>query len=215
MAKTRSQYVCQRCGKITAAFVGKCPQCSEFGTMVEQIVREDLSSNKGRAPSSLMHSSQPARLKELQGTQKKRLSIDNAEFSRVIGGGFVRGSLLLLGGDPGIGKSTLLLDIAACFAEQHGRVLYVSGEESAFQIKMRADRLGITAEELLLVTETELEIIIEHVATTEPGLVIVDSIQTTYTDQLTSSAGSISQVKECAARLQELAKNSTTTYVND
>ncbi len=155
----------------------------------------------------MIQASQPKRLDKLATSEGKRLKVDNEELSRVLGGGFVPGSLLLISGSPGIGKSTLLLEIAGLYAQNHGRVLYVSGEESAIQIKMRADRMDIGPEDLYLVTETGYEIILHHVDEVKPDLLIIDSIQTTFTDELTSSAGSVSQVKECAARFQELAKN--------
>ena len=213
MAKTHSQFTCQRCGRITAAFVGKCPQCGEFGSMVEQVIRDISVSDQRWKHSGLVQRNQPVKLSDLTSSSKDRLTIDITEFSRVIGGGFVGGSLLLMGGDPGIGKSTLLLVVAARFSMAHGRVLYVSGEESARQIKMRADRLGTKADNLYLVTETNLELILEHVADIKPKLVVVDSIQTTFTDNLSSSAGTISQVKECAARFQEFAKNQSVTII--
>jgi DNA repair protein RadA/Sms len=131
-----------------------------------------------------------------------------AEFNRVLGGGIVPGSIILVGGEPGIGKSTLLLQVAALSAAQHGRSLYISGEESVRQIKMRADRMKVSAKELFLVTETNLDVMTHHITEVKPRMVIIDSIQTTYTGDLNSSAGSVSQVRECAARFQELAKNS-------
>ena len=161
----------------------------------------------------MIQASQPKRLNELTTSEGRRIKIENEELSRVLGGGFVPGSLLLIAGSPGIGKSTLLLDIAGLYAQNHGRVLYVSGEESALQIKMRADRMQIDAEDLYLVTETGYEIILQHVDDVKPELLIIDSIQTTFSDELTSSAGSVSQVKECAAHFQELAKNQTIIIV--
>lgn len=152
--------------------------------------------------------SAPQRLAEVPATDDARLPIPVEEFSRVLGGGIVPGSIVLVGGDPGIGKTTLLTQIAALFAQTMGRVLYVSGEESVRQIKMRADRLSLAADELFLVTETNLETIMEHVAAIQPMLLIVDSIQTTYSEDKPSSAGTVTQVRECAARLQILAKTS-------
>lgn len=155
--------------------------------------------------------SQPTRLRDVAADGFERLSLPVAEFTRVLGGGMVPGSLVLVGGDPGIGKSTLLLEVATMVANQHGRALYVSGEESTRQIKMRADRLGVDAEDLFLVTETNLMAILDHVREMQPVLLIVDSIQTTFSDELRSSAGSVSQVRECASRFQELAKESGVT----
>ena len=150
----------------------------------------------------------PQRLKDVSVAQEPRWPVPVAEFSRVLGGGIVPGSIILIGGEPGIGKSTLLTQIAAVMAQTSGRVLYVSGEESVHQIKMRTERLGIQADELFLVTETSLETILEHVQTVQPQILIVDSIQTTFTDDKPSSAGTVTQVRECAARLQMLAKTS-------
>ena len=210
MAKEKSQFVCQSCGRITPAYMGKCPRCGEFGTMVEEIVQvEKSTSAKKRARATF--ASQPQRLAEITSDSISRLPIRIAEFSRVLGGGIVPGSLVLVGGDPGIGKSTLLLQVATLVANQHGSTLYVSGEESSRQIKMRADRLGVVAHDLYLVTETSLSAILQHIEDTAPIMVIIDSIQTTFTDNLNSSAGSVSQVRECASRLQELAKNSGVT----
>lgn len=150
--------------------------------------------------------SAPERLSDVSTEQAPRMPVPMEEFSRVLGGGIVPGSILLVGGEPGIGKSTLLLQVSILLAQTVGRVLYVSGEESARQIKMRAERLGLVADDLFLVTETSLETIMEHVQTIQPALLIVDSIQTTYSDDKPSSAGTVSQVRECAARLQMLAK---------
>ena len=207
MAKKRTQFVCQSCGRITPAYMGKCPKCGEFGTMVEQVlVSETAVSSKGHR--GLGARSQPVRLAEISADSFSRLALPLAEFARVLGGGIVPGSLVLVGGDPGIGKSTLLLDVAALIAGLHGPTLYISGEESAQQIKMRANRLGVNAEDLFLVTETNLTVMLGHIEEVKPKLVIVDSIQTTYTEDLTSAAGSVSQIRQCASRFQDLAKNS-------
>jgi DNA repair protein RadA/Sms len=179
--------------------------------MKEQVLSEPDKPSKRRRPAGEL--SQPTRLTEVTADGVDRLSLPLAEFSRVLGGGMVPGSLVLVGGDPGIGKSTLLLEVAAMVADQHGSTLYVSGEESARQIKMRADRLGLHAHDLFLVTETSLEAILEHVTTIKPHLLIVDSIQTTYTEESRSAAGSVSQVRQCASRFQELAKEAGVTVI--
>jgi len=202
--------------------LGRCPSCGEYGTMVEEIVQEEAPIGSS-AVRGLGGRSQPQRLSEISGQAEDRLALPIAEFARVLGGGVVPGSIVLVGGDPGIGKSTLVLqmtlEMAAEFSRTgypSGTVLYVSGEESERQVKMRASRLtsapangrGIKApENLLLVTETNLDIILEHVATVKPGLLVIDSIQTVYLPELSSSAGSVSQVRECASRLRELAKS--------
>ncbi len=194
--------------------MGRCPSCGSFGTMVEQVVAAPAGTGKA-AVRGLTGRSKPRRLEEIGGNSEERLILPMEEFARVLGGGIVHGSIVLVGGDPGIGKSTLMLQVAVEMARQT-RVLYVSGEESERQVKMRAMRL-LGAEngreerlpaELLLVTETNLEIILEHIASVQPGMVVVDSIQTVYIPEMESTAGSISQVRESASRLRELAKSS-------
>ena len=214
MAKKQSQYVCNSCGRITPVFMGKCPKCGQFGTMEEEmLVSEGTTVAKNRRAHTYTQD-QPQRLADITSDGVERLPLAITEFSRVLGGGLVPGSLVLLGGEPGIGKSTLLLDVAALVANQHGLALYVSGEESARQIKMRADRMDIQADDLFLVTETNLSVILTHVEKLKPAMLIVDSIQTTYDDALTSTAGSVSQVRECASRFQELAKlNGVTVFL--
>jgi DNA repair protein RadA/Sms len=172
--------------------------------MTEEVLEQEKS--KGSSGASISPESKPVRLPDIRSSNVDRMALPLTEFSRVLGGGIVPGSLILLGGDPGIGKSTLLLDVAALVAQNHGRTLYVSGEESAHQIKMRADRMGVKANDLFLVTETSLETILFHIEQNDPKLVIVDSIQTTNTADLKSAAGSVSQIRECASRFQDLAK---------
>ena len=172
--------------------------------MVEQRVETEPSAGGRRVPGAAV--SRPVRLREVEADGLDRLALPVAEFSRVLGGGLVPGSLILVGGDPGIGKSTLLLEIAGQVAGLHGPVLYISGEESARQIRMRADRLKLDVEDLFLVTETSLHAMLDHIASVRPIMVIVDSIQTTHDENMTSSAGSVSQVRESAARFQDVAK---------
>jgi len=189
--------------------MGRCPQCGEFNTYVEVTEKGDLAANaskKSATRASLAIHSEPQRYTEISTEQDERWEVRNQEFARVLGGGWVPSSMILVGGDPGIGKSTLLLQVAAEFAEDAGRVLYVSGEESLRQIKMRGDRLGINSEELFMLTETSLEAILDHVEDIGPHLLIIDSIQTTYTSQKDATPGSVSQVRECALILQTLAK---------
>ena len=210
--KTHTRYVCQQCGRVSAGFMGKCPQCGSFNSMVEEIVAEATTGLK-TAPRGLSGRSTPRRLSEVSGEAEDRIPVPLGEFARVLGGGLVPGSIVLVGGDPGIGKSTLMLQMALAMASRQ-RVLYVSGEESERQIKMRAARLTSSEAkfpaELFLVTETSLDTIFEHVAAVKPDLVIVDSIQTVYIPEMDSAAGSVSQVRESAARLRELAKSSGT-----
>ncbi len=202
MAKARTQFVCQHCGSTSPKWMGRCPECGEWNTMVETIVE-----SKERSPLSYtLPRSKPQRLSEVTTDGLQRVQLPMPEFSRVLGGGIVPGSLVLIGGDPGIGKSTLLLQVSALLTETLGKVLYVSGEESVHQIKMRAQRLGIATDELYLLAETNLNMILEHIEGLAPEAVVIDSIQTVYLDELESTAGSISQVRECASRLMQLAK---------
>jgi DNA repair protein RadA/Sms len=210
MAKARSQYACQNCGKVTPRYFGRCPQCGEFNTMVEEII-ESVKPNAAKgmaAQRSALPSTTPQRLADVRMENLTRRQIGSAEFDRVLGGGVVPGSITLIGGDPGVGKSTIVLQSSAALANTAGRVLYVSGEESTHQIKMRADRMGLAAAELYLLTETNLSDILEHVHRLEPALLVIDSIQTIYSEESESSPGSVSQVRECASRLQMLAKTS-------
>ncbi len=208
MPKTRSKFVCQNCGYTAAKGFGRCPNCGQFNTMVEEVVEvAKAGAGAARRPSAAMRSV-PQRLSDVSGEVGDRLPVPVEEFNRVLGGGIVQGSIILLGGEPGVGKSTLLTQISAILAQTIGRVLYVSGEESAWQIKMRADRLSIQSDELYLLTETNLTTILEHVQELKPTILIVDSIQTTYTDEHESSPGSVTQVRECGSRLQHLAKSS-------
>jgi len=222
MPKMQSRFVCQECGRATLRLMGKCPQCGTFNSMVEEIVVEAPKAG-ARRPLGLGQST-PRRLAEIESGTEDRWPLPIEEFSRVLGGGVVPGSLVLVGGDPGIGKSTLLLEVATLMAATHGPVLYVSGEESERQIKMRAVRLyeegaersadeaggaePVFPEDLFLVTETNLETILAHIGQIKPRLVVIDSIQTTYLGDISSAAGSVSQIRECAQRLQALAKTS-------
>jgi len=213
MAKSHSRFVCQQCGRAAASYMGKCPQCGAFDSMVEEIVEEQTPARS--AVRGLSGRSAPRRLGEIDGDAEQRLPLPMTEFARVLGGGIVPGSIVLVGGDPGIGKSTLLLQMAMDLAAAQP-VLYVSGEESERQIKMRALRLlpekgGKLPEDLFLVTETNLELILEHVRQVKPSVLVVDSIQTVYLQALDSSAGSVSQVRECASQLRELAKSAGVT----
>ena len=222
MPKTRSQYVCQQCGRVSPRQMGRCPGCGEWNSMVEEVVASPGSPSKIHASRALGPLSSPRRITEIGGEMDERLPVSIAEFSRVLGGGVVPGSIVLVGGDPGIGKSTLLLQVSMDLARD-GPVLYVSGEESERQIKMRAQRLvghsngggdrGMPAkpslpDDLYLVTETSLPLILEHVYALKPGVLVVDSIQTAYLPELESASGSVTQVRETASRLRELAKSS-------
>ena len=210
MAKLHTQYVCQECGRTSIRPLGRCPSCGGWDTMVEEVIM----SPKEKQTKTLfsLTKSKPIKLNEITGESEERWPLDMNEFARVLGGGIVPGSIVLLGGDPGIGKSTLMLQVATEIAS-NSPVLYASGEESARQIKMRAQRLSvpkkkdISGQNLYLVTETNLDAILSHIEQVKPVLLIIDSIQTIYLDSLSSSSGSVSQVRECASRLRELAKS--------
>ncbi len=203
MAKTKRAFFCRACGNESPKWLGKCPACGEWNTYVEEVIQKE----SGAASSQLVRPArtQPQKVSEIIQSNVKRIDLGNSEVNRVLGGGLVKGSLVLLGGEPGIGKSTLSLQIA--LADNGLKTLYVSGEESAQQIKMRAERLGVGNEECLIYPETLLENIIAQADETQPDLIIIDSIQTIYTDLLDSTPGSVSQVRECAATLLKYAKS--------
>ncbi|HKA62722.1 MAG TPA: DNA repair protein RadA [Methylomirabilota bacterium] len=204
MARERSVYRCQECG-LAAPKPGTCPDCARVGTYV-QLVEERAAPPRGSARPG-MTSTRPELLGDIRvDGDGHRTSSGMAELDRVLGGGVVTGSLVLIGGDPGIGKSTLLLQVSGALARRAGPVLYVSGEESAGQVKLRADRLGAPPSGLYFVAETDLQAVEAHVATLQPRVLIVDSIQTVYMPGLESAPGSVSQVRECGARLMALAK---------
>jgi DNA repair protein RadA/Sms len=212
MSKSHSRYVCQQCGRVSASYMGKCPQCGAFNSMVEEVVQDEPTAKNKAAVRGLSGRSTPRPIGQISGETEERVPLPIGEFARVLGGGIVPGSIVLVGGDPGVGKSTLMLQMALEMTSKQ-RILYISGEESERQIKMRAARLVGNSprplpDSLLLVTETNLETILEHVREAQPDLLIVDSIQTVYLAQLDSSAGSVSQVRECASQLRELAKTS-------
>jgi DNA repair protein RadA/Sms len=221
MPKTQTRYVCQQCGRVAASYMGRCPQCGSYNSMVEELIHDEPAAKRS-VVRGLSGRSAPRRLDQIgeggarNGYGGDRLPLPISEFARVLGGGIVPGSIVLVGGDPGIGKSTLMLQMAMGMAASQ-RVLYVSGEESERQIKMRALRLvggerqPSLPENLFLVTETNLETVLNHVGEVKPSLLIVDSIQTVYLSELDSSAGSVSQVRECASQLRELAKSSGVT----
>lgn len=211
MAKTITRFVCQSCGRAAAKPLGRCPSCGEWNTYVEEVI-ESAPSRRSAVTNGAKSAPRP--LPEVEGgADEDRLPLSIHEFARVLGGGIVPGSLVLIGGDPGIGKSTLLLQTAVELAPI-GPVLYVSGEESPSQIKMRADRLasdqpinGLT-DSLFIVTETNLESILRHVESIKPRVLIIDSIQTVYDPAIDNSTGSVTQLRECADRFRNLAKSS-------
>src|SRR4051794_23845255 len=197
MAKTKSSFACQSCGAVYTRWQGRCEACTEWNSIVEELV----DSGVGAGPKSAIAGGRPVELVPLSGETESaaRIVTGLAELDRVTGGGFVMGSAVLVGGDPGIGKSTLLLQAAAALAEQGKRVVYVSGEEAVAQVRLRAQRLGLGEANVLLAAETNVEIIL---ATLEngpaPDLVIIDSIQTLWTDRVDSAPGTVTQVRTSA-----------------
>lgn len=205
MAKTKSVYICSECGFESAKWYGKCPECGEWNTMSEELAT--VSSAKGSGLKKSVSSIQKVmRLNEITGDIEKRISTGIKEFDRVLGGGIVIGSLVLISGDPGIGKSTILLQICEHLGKNK-YVLYVSGEESANQIKLRANRLGVFTENLAILAQTDVATIVETIRTEKPDIVIIDSIQTMTYDECSSSAGSVTQVRECTNIFMHTAKS--------
>ncbi|ROS81967.1 DNA repair protein RadA [Muribaculaceae bacterium Isolate-036 (Harlan)] len=202
-AKTKSVYFCSDCGYESPKWLGKCPGCGEWNTFVE----EKVSAKPGKsARKGLVRSSTPVRLSEIEVKEEMRVKMPSSELNRVLGGGLVAGSLTLIGGEPGIGKSTLLLQ--NILSIRNRRILYVSGEESASQLKLRSDRLGKISEDTFILCETNLDNIFTQIENVSPSLIVVDSIQTICSSEIESAAGSVSQVRECAASLLRYAKES-------
>jgi DNA repair protein RadA/Sms len=209
MAKTRSIYVCQNCGNESVKWLGRCPSCGEWNTYVEERISKDTSSRPGLVDVS--RHAVPKPLKEIESSNERRIDTAIGELNRILGGGIVPGSLILLGGEPGIGKSTLALQLA--LGLKHLKVLYISGEESARQVKLRADRINPTNQDCLILNETLLDNILTQAQNEKPDLIVIDSIQTLYTDTIESSPGSVSQVRETAASLLRYAKTTGTPII--
>jgi DNA repair protein RadA/Sms len=206
MAGTKVAFFCTNCGYESPKWVGKCPACNEWNTLVEELVKKGNSTSNNISPTiSSKEKSKPKPITEVESGITQRIDMGDGELNRVLGGGLVFGSIVLVGGQPGIGKSTLMLQLAL---RAPGTVLYVSGEESEEQIKMRADRLGRVTDRCYLYTDISVTNIIEEAKKLKPGLMIVDSIQTIYSPFIDSAPGSISQVRECTAELQRFAKES-------
>ena len=209
MAKTKSVFVCSSCGYESAKWLGKCPGCNEWNSFYEEkLAKDNLKSSSEKRKSVI-----PQSLNSVESKQSVRISTGIGELNRVLGGGLVEGSLVLLGGEPGIGKSTLILQICDK-VKVDGKVLYISGEESAEQIKIRADRLKIKSDNIMFLSETDIDLIEDTINTMKPKLVIIDSIQTMYSDEITSAPGSVSQVREITARIMKMCKaNGVTTII--
>lgn len=210
MPKTKTAFFCQNCGTNYPKWVGQCPSCKQWNTLVEEILQKQPTKTwKTNTPAST-RANKPLAISEIDHNPELRLNTQNQEFNRVLGGGLVPGSLTLLGGEPGIGKSTLLLQIALKLPYT---TLYVSGEESQKQIKMRANRIQPTANTCYILTETKTQNILHQVATLSPDVLIIDSIQTLHTDRIDSAAGSISQIRQCTAELIQFAKETNTPII--
>lgn len=208
MAKTKTVYICSHCGADSPKWLGKCPNCGEWNTYVEEVVAKEVPSAKRPVPSGLSERGQarPVLLRDITAEKEDRLNMKDQELNRVLGGGLVKGSLVLIGGEPGIGKSTLVLQTILKLHDL--KVLYVSGEESYRQLKMRADRLAPDSQNCLILCETNLEQIFVQAQNVQPDLLIIDSIQTIFTELVESSPGSVSQVRECSAAILKYTKES-------
>ncbi|MDE6395300.1 MAG: DNA repair protein RadA, partial [Duncaniella sp.] len=209
MKGLKSVWFCNNCGAESAKWVGRCPSCGEWNTMVEEKVKEKKGRSTGLTDRNDI--STPVPVSAIETADEPRIKMPSEELNRVLGGGLVPGSIILIGGEPGIGKSTLVLQNILSIKSR--TILYVSGEESARQIKMRADRIGRPSDNVFIVCETSLQNIEEHIRKIQPGLLIVDSIQTVASDDLESVAGSVSQVRECASRLLKYAKESSVPVI--
>lgn len=206
MAKSKSHFVCQSCGYTTAKWLGRCPECGGWDTFAEEV--ETTTKIKSYLPENTVKV-KPRMISSISGSAVQRMATGIREFDRVLGGGLVPGSLVLLGGTPGIGKSTILLDAGLRFSRQGIKVLYVSGEESEEQTAMRAARLGGSKDTLLIMTATDLDAVLLQAKEAAPAILIIDSIQTMYNPELPTAAGSVGQVRECTAKLLQFAKSTS------
>jgi DNA repair protein RadA/Sms len=207
--KLKTSFFCQNCGAQSAKWIGKCPACGEWNSYVEEIISKDETpQGQWKIAGNIGRKSAPRRLQEIDFESQPRIQTGDAELDRVLGGGIVPGSLVLIGGEPGIGKSTLMLQIALMLRQ--AKVLYVSGEESESQIKMRAERMSFASENCYVLAETNTQIIFQHIEALQPDILIIDSIQTLHSQYVESAAGSVSQVRECTAELMKFAKETGT-----
>lgn len=206
MGKRKTIFMCQECGYESAKWMGKCPGCGQWNTMVEEMEKKEMKRGRAFIHSESRFSPKPTPIVAIDSVKEARMETKFDELNRVLGGGIVRGSLVLIGGDPGIGKSTLLLQVSSQLADKGLSVLYISGEESLRQTKLRADRLKIHSENLLVYAETDLEEITRTIENEKPHFVVIDSIQTIFHPEITSAPGSVSQVRECTGELMRIAK---------
>ncbi len=211
MAKAHTVFFCQNCGAQSPKWIGRCPSCSEWNTYVEELIKKETSRESSMGEIKSAKKNVPMPIEKISKGKEERVDTGTNELNRVLGGGLVPGSLVLIGGEPGIGKSTLMLQVALRFEKR--KILYVTGEESDQQIKMRADRIGSGNPDILILTETNTQNIFKFLEQLEPDVLVIDSIQTLYTDRIDSSPGSISQIRECAAELQRYAKLTNTPVI--
>ena len=208
MAKIKNKFVCQQCGYETARYMGKCPECGSWNSFIEEV-----STTESTVLSKFDNTPPPVLIKDVTVGEEIRVSTNISEFDRVLGGGLIQGSLVLLAGDPGIGKSTLLLQTGGELSAKGKKILYISAEESSSQVKLRADRLKINTDNLYIYPQTNFELIKKHILDQNPDLVIVDSIQAIYSENIQSSSGSVSQIRECCNELMQIAKQENITIL--
>lgn len=211
MAKLKSKWICSECGYETAGYLGKCPECGSWGTLVEEVQFSAKLPNA--SANEFINTEKPKLLKEIEVDENVRVSTNISEFDRILGGGFVQGSLVLLAGDPGIGKSTITLQTCGELCRNNKKVLYISAEESANQLKLRADRLQINSDNLYIYPQTNMENIKTQIEEIMPDFVVVDSIQAIYSNNVSSTAGSVSQIRECCNMLMHIAKSKNITTI--
>ena len=208
MAKVKTKWICQNCGYETPKYIGKCPDCGSWGTLVEEV---EVKTNNQQPV--IVDDSPVCLINEIEITENIRIQSGFEEFDRVLGGGLVQGSLVLLAGDPGIGKSTLILQTAGNICKRGKKLLYVCAEESGSQVKLRAQRLNVNTDNLYVYSQTNLEAVINQIDSIKPEILVIDSIQSIYTSNITSSSGSVSQIRECTNALMDVAKNKNITVV--
>lgn len=211
MAKVKTKWICQNCGYETAGYLGKCPECGNWGTFTEEVQTDIKPLNI--TPQGILNNTKPELLSDIHIGEEVRVSTNIKEFDRILGGGLVQGSLVLIAGDPGIGKSTILLQTSGQLCSNGKKVLYVSAEESASQLKLRAERLEINSDKLYIYPQTNLESIRAEIDNMSPDIVVIDSIQAIYSQTITSTAGSVSQIRECCNILMQIAKNQNITII--
>ncbi|MEE3349252.1 MAG: DNA repair protein RadA [Candidatus Gastranaerophilaceae bacterium] len=211
MAKVKSKWICQECGYETAGYLGKCPECGSWGSLVEEVQYNEKMPNA--AANEFVNTEKPKLLKDIQIGEEVRVSTNISEFDRILGGGFVQGSLILLAGDPGIGKSTITLQTCGRLCDSGKKILYVSAEESASQLRLRAERLNINSDNLYIYPQTSMDNIKSQIEEIQPDFVIIDSIQAIYSNNVASSAGSVSQIRECTNILMHIAKSKNITTI--